>query len=82
MDSGLLSPGLYRACTLKDSCSQKFGKGMTGSRKFPASGLNISAKQTGKYAADFTEVYNQAWAGHGGLKQLHIKNRWLPCSEK
>jgi hypothetical protein len=23
-----------------------------------------------KYAADFTEVYNKAWAGHGGLKQL------------
>ncbi len=23
-----------------------------------------------KFAADFTEVYNKAWAGHGGLKQL------------
>ena len=23
-----------------------------------------------KYAADFVEVYNKAWAGHGGLKQL------------
>ena len=23
-----------------------------------------------KYAADFTEVYNKAWAGHGGLKQM------------
>ena len=23
-----------------------------------------------KYAADFTTVYNAAWAGHGGLKQL------------
>ncbi len=23
-----------------------------------------------KYATDFTEVYNKAWAGHGGLKQL------------
>ena len=24
-----------------------------------------------KYALDFTEVYNKAWAGHGGLKQLN-----------
>lgn len=23
-----------------------------------------------KYAADFAEVYNKAWAGHGGMKQL------------
>ncbi len=23
-----------------------------------------------KYAADFVEVYNKAWAGHGGLKEL------------
>jgi len=23
-----------------------------------------------KYAADFTEVYNKAWSGHGGLKQM------------
>ena len=24
-----------------------------------------------KYAVDFVEVYNKAWAGHGGLKQLN-----------
>lgn len=24
-----------------------------------------------KYAADFVEVYNKAWAGHGGLKQMN-----------
>lgn len=24
-----------------------------------------------KYAADFSEIYNKAWAGHGGLKQLN-----------
>ena len=23
-----------------------------------------------KYAVDFVEVYNKAWAGHGGLKQM------------
>ncbi|MFM2139523.1 MAG: hypothetical protein RJA57_1830 [Bacteroidota bacterium] len=26
--------------------------------------------QLDKYARDFTEVYNKAWAGHGGMKQL------------
>jgi hypothetical protein len=26
-----------------------------------------------KFAADFTTVYNKAWAGHGGLKQLDEK---------
>lgn len=30
----------------------------------------IDKRQLEKYAADFTEVYNKAWAGHGGLKQL------------
>jgi hypothetical protein len=32
---------------------------------------HIRKNKLEKYAADFTEVYNQAWAGHGGLKQLH-----------
>jgi hypothetical protein len=31
---------------------------------------NISKKNLAKYAADFTAVYNSAWAGHGGLKEL------------
>ena len=31
---------------------------------------HIRKNKLEKYAADFTEVYNQAWAGHGGLKQL------------
>jgi hypothetical protein len=31
---------------------------------------NISKKHFDKYAADFTAVYNAAWAGHGGLKEL------------
>lgn len=26
-----------------------------------------------KYAADFAHVYNKAWAGHGGLKQMNPK---------
>lgn len=32
---------------------------------------HIKKNNLEKYAADFTEVYNKAWAGHGGLKQLH-----------
>ena len=40
-----------------------------------AADKNFSAKyidknQLEKYAADFAEVYNKAWAGHGGLKEL------------
>ena len=30
----------------------------------------INKNQLEKYAIDFTTVYNKAWAGHGGLKQL------------
>jgi hypothetical protein len=30
----------------------------------------ISKKQLEKYALDFMQVYNAAWAGHGGLKEL------------
>lgn len=31
----------------------------------------ISKKNLEKFAADFTVVYNKAWAGHGGLKQMN-----------
>ena len=34
------------------------------------SALHISKKHLKKFANDFTIVYNKAWAGHGGLKQL------------
>lgn len=30
----------------------------------------INKNELEKYAADFATVYNKAWAGHGGLKQL------------
>jgi hypothetical protein len=30
----------------------------------------INKNQLEKFAADFTTIYNKAWAGHGGLKQL------------
>lgn len=31
---------------------------------------HIDKKQLTKYAADFATVYNKAWAGHGGMKQM------------
>ncbi|HEX7754277.1 MAG TPA: hypothetical protein VF421_02950, partial [Niabella sp.] len=31
---------------------------------------NIKKNNLPKYARDFTIVYNKAWAGHGGLKQM------------
>ncbi len=37
------------------------------------SAVHIQKNQLDKFAADFTKVYNKAWAGHGGLKQLEEK---------
>ncbi len=34
---------------------------------------HIKKNQLEKFAKDFTIVYNKAWAGHGGLKQLEEK---------
>jgi hypothetical protein len=34
------------------------------------SSAHLQKNNLKKYAADFTTVYNKAWAGHGGLKQL------------
>lgn len=31
---------------------------------------NLKKNDLGKYAADFATVYNAAWAGHGGLKEM------------
>jgi hypothetical protein len=33
----------------------------------------LKKKDLDKYAKDFTYIYNKAWAGHGGLKQLDEK---------
>jgi hypothetical protein len=33
----------------------------------------VKKNQLDKYARDFTIVYNKAWAGHGGLKQIDEK---------
>jgi GNAT superfamily N-acetyltransferase len=36
-------------------------------------GKLIDKNQLDKFAADFTTVYNKAWAGHGGLKQMSVE---------
>lgn len=33
----------------------------------------IMKNELPKFAVDFTNVYNKAWAGHGGLKQLSVE---------
>jgi hypothetical protein len=35
--------------------------------------VNIRKDQLDKFAKDFTIVYNKAWAGHGGMKQIEEK---------
>ena len=35
------------------------------------SAKTIKKNNLGKFAADFATVYNKAWAGHGGLKELN-----------
>jgi hypothetical protein len=37
------------------------------------SARHIEKKRLEKYAADFTVVYNKAWAGHGGLKEIKLE---------
>ena len=37
------------------------------------SSSHIKKDQLEKFAADFTAIYNGAWAGHGGMKQLELK---------
>lgn len=37
------------------------------------SSAHIKKSQLDRFAKDFTIVYNKAWAGHGGLKQLEEK---------
>jgi len=38
---------------------------------------NIRKDQLEKFAIDFTTVYNKAWAGHGGLKQMNKEQVFL-----
>lgn len=37
------------------------------------SAAHISKNNLDKHAADFVEVYNKAWAGHGGMKKIKLE---------
>lgn len=55
----------------KQKLSDKIHERHNWYAKDPAfSSCYINKNHLEKYAADFTEVYNAAWAGHGGLKEL------------
>jgi len=59
---------------VKDRIQEKFYTRHAALAKDPAfSSDNIKKNHLEKYAKDFTVVYNKAWAGHGGLKQMDEK---------
>jgi hypothetical protein len=62
------------ALKAKDRLQQKFYDRHAELAKDPNySAVHIKKNQLDKFAADFTKVYNKAWAGHGGLKQIEEK---------
>jgi hypothetical protein len=50
--------------------------------------IHVDKKQLRKFAGDFTIIYNKAWAGHGGLKELrqeqvvHIFEKMKPVMDE
>ena len=67
-------PFFYQACfalDVKNRVQEKFYERHAVLAKDPDfSSDNIKKNNLPKYARDFTIVYNKAWAGHGGLKQM------------
>jgi hypothetical protein len=62
------------ALKTKDRILEKFYERHAAlSKDINFSSDNIKKNNLNKYAKDFTIVYNKAWAGHGGLKQLEEK---------
>ncbi|MBK7099379.1 MAG: hypothetical protein IPH58_14950 [Sphingobacteriales bacterium] len=59
---------------LKNRIQEKFYERHAALSKDPNfSSDNIKKNNLEKYVRDFTIVYNKAWAGHGGLKQIEEK---------
>jgi hypothetical protein len=59
------------ALKVKDRLQEKFYKRHATLAQNPdLVAMHIKKNQLEKFAADFTTVYNKAWAGHGGLKEL------------
>ncbi|MBO9617628.1 MAG: hypothetical protein J7539_01225 [Niabella sp.] len=67
-------PFFYQACfslNAKNLLQDKFYARHDALAKDPNfSAVTIQKNNLKKYARDFTIVYNKAWAGHGGLKQM------------
>lgn len=62
------------AMKVQDQLSQKFFSRHDECAKDPNfSAAHIKKNQLQKFVKDFTIVYNKAWAGHGGLKELNEK---------
>ena len=62
------------AMNVADPISPKFHQRHAECAKDPDfSSSHIRKNQLEKFANDFTVVYNKAWAGHGGMKQLDKK---------
>ncbi len=62
------------ALNVKDKLQEKFftrHAAVAANENYTA--LHIQRTHLQKFAADFATVYNKAWAGHGGLKQLDEK---------
>lgn len=62
------------ALKVKDRLQQKFFDRHAECAKDPNfSSAHIKKNQLESFSRDFTTVYNKAWAGHGGIKQLDEK---------
>jgi hypothetical protein len=62
------------ALKAKDRIQTKFYERHADCAKDPNyKAVHIKKNQLDKFAADFTIVYNKAWAGHGGMKQMDEK---------
>ena len=60
------------ALKVKDKVQQKFYDRHAQLSKDPNyRAVPIKKSQLDKFAADFTIVYNKAWSGHGGLKEMN-----------
>ncbi|MGJ7033911.1 hypothetical protein [Niabella hirudinis] len=70
-------PFFYQACfslNVGKRIQEKFYERHAALAKDPNySSDNIKKNNLDQYARDFTIVYNKAWAGHGGLKQMEEK---------
>ncbi|RPE14339.1 hypothetical protein EGT74_04750 [Chitinophaga lutea] len=68
---GLFFNQICFALNVKDRVQEKFYTRHAALAKDPAySARHIRKNQLDKFAQDFTTIYNKAWAGHGGGKEI------------